>query len=102
MTAVKANGNEDILPTEYSLISISNDSLISETVKLAEDGDDVIVRLYESKNTRGSAEITFSFNVSRVMLCDLLENDIKELTVNNNTVKVDFKGFEIITLKISR
>ena len=70
-------------------------SISDETVKLAEDGDDVIVRLYESKNTRGSAEITFSFNVSRVMLCDLLENDIKDLTVNNNTVNIIISPFLI-------
>lgn len=102
MTAIKACGETDTLPSSFSAISVNCDNVVCETIKKAEESDDIIVRLYESKNIRKSAEIAFGFDVKEVKLCDLIENEIDTLNVTNNSVSVDFNGFEIITLKLIR
>ena len=102
MTAIKACGETDTLPSSFSAISVNCDNVVCETIKKAEESDDIIVRLYESKNIRKSAEIAFGFDVKEVKLCDLVENEIDTLSVTNNSVSVDFNGFEIITLKLIR
>ncbi len=99
MTALKAEGDGS-LDDEYSLVSIDKDNVIIETVKEAEYGNETIVRMYETKNTRTKATVKFGFNVSEAYLANLSEKEQKKLTVKNNTVSLDIKPFEIVTLKL--
>lgn len=100
MLCVKAGDKKGNLPDEYSFFSVDCDNVIFETAKQAEDSDSIILRGCEYFNKRTTAELKLGFDVQKVYLCDMLENNIKELTVENNSVSVDFKPFEIITLKI--
>lgn len=89
------------LPETFSLIWCDCPNVIIETVKQAEDGDDLIVRMYEAYGRRDSARITFGLPVERVCLCDLLERELPDgkLEIAENGVTVAIKGFEIVTLK---
>ena len=60
----------------------------------------MIVRAYETRNTRTKATFTFGFDVSEVALCDLGENELQKLPVRGRTVTVPVKPFEIVTLKV--
>lgn len=97
MTAVKTVGGGK-LPSEYSLVSVDCDNVIIETVKEAEYGKETIVRLYEAKNYRTRATVSFGFDVSEVYLGNLCEKKLKKLNVKNNKVSLDVKPFEIVTL----
>lgn len=97
MTAIKTEGKGN-LPSEYSLVSVNTDNLVIETVKEAEYTDETVVRMYETKNTRGKATVKFGFDVSEAYLANLSEKKEKKLTVKNNTVTFEYKPFEIITL----
>ena len=99
MRAVATAGNENSLPESYSLISVNRENVICETVKEAECGNDTVVRLYESKNMKCEAELTLGFEAKTCCLCDMLEREIKELPVNNGTVRIPMGAFEIVTLK---
>ncbi|MBQ9703269.1 MAG: alpha-mannosidase, partial [Clostridia bacterium] len=99
MTALKAEGDGS-LADEYSLVSIDKDNVIIETVKEAEYGNETIVRMYETKNTRTKATVKFGFDVSEAYLANLSEKEQKKLTVKNNTLSLDIKPFEIVTLKL--
>ena len=99
MTAIKSEGKGN-LPSEYSLVSVNTDNVVIETVKEAEYSDETVIRMYETKNTRGRATIKLGFDVSEVYLANLSEKKEKKLTVKNNSVTVDYKPFEIITLII--
>jgi alpha-mannosidase len=66
----------------------------------AEYSNDTVVRLYETKNFRAKTTINFGFDVSEVYLADLNEKAQKKLTVKNNSVVLDVKPFEIITLLV--
>ena len=100
MAAFAAEGDRDTLPTEYSAVSIDCDHVICETVKETEEGHDTVVRFYEYKNARGKATVRFGFPVGKVFLCDLMEREIRELPVKDDTVEYTVSPFEIVTLKV--
>ena len=100
MTAVETGKQNGTLPESYSFITSDCENVIVDTVKKAEDSDELVVRLYETYNRRGKATIKFGFDVQKVNLSDLCENKTKEIKVKNNSVTLDFKPFEIITLVV--
>lgn len=99
MYAVKATGAESTLPESFSMISLDKDNVICETVKEAEDGEATVVRLYESKNIKGKVSIDVGFKAKHCFVCDLMENELSELPIDNGRVSVEVGGFEIVTLK---
>ncbi len=101
MSAVKLGKQEGALPESYSFVSISDENIVIDTVKKAEDTDETVVRMYESWNKRvNGAKLTFGFDVSSAVLCDLMENEIEPLAVENNSVTLNVKPFEIVTVKV--
>ena len=100
MVAVK--GGKGNLPAEYSLFTVDCDNVIFETAKKAEDDETIILRGCEYYNKRTNAKISFGFDVKKAYLCDMLENNVQELNVVDNTVTVSFKPYEIVTLRIEK
>ena len=100
MVCVKAGNNKGSLSNEYSLFTVSPDNVIFETAKKAETEDSIILRGCEYYNKRTTAKITFGFPVKEAYLCDMLENNIQKLNIVDNSVSVDFRPFEINTIKV--
>ena len=100
MTAVKAQRGSGKLPERFSLFTLKAEGVIAETVKKAYDSEDTVIRMYEAKNMREKATLTFGFPVAEVYECDLEENPIRALPVKNGTVRLEVKPFEILTLKV--
>ena len=74
---------------------------IVETVKPAEDGDGVVVRLYEGHRTRGRCVLRFGRAPRSVHRCDLLETaDGEALEVEDGAVALDLRPFGIETLRV--
>ena len=73
--------------------------VIVETVKRAEDGDGIIVRMYEAYKERKTVRMAFA-GAKKAYLCDLNERALDEIAVEGNTLSFTIKPFEIITLKI--
>ncbi len=101
LIAIKPTGEKTKLPKEYSLLKISDRNIICETVKKCKRGDGIIVRLYEDNNKRTTATINFGFNVKSAKLVNLLEEEIENISIKENNITLDFKGFEIKTLKLT-
>jgi alpha-mannosidase len=85
---------------EYSLLSVDQPNVVIETIKRAEDGQGLIVRLYESQRSRRRVTLKSAFPIARAWSTDLLENPQRELAVSANQVKFDIKPFQIITLRL--
>jgi alpha-mannosidase len=84
----------------FSLFAIDRENVILETVKPAEDGSgDLILRFYEAKKAAVSARITLNLPVQRVALCDMLENELEELKPDGSGLALNFRAFEIKTLR---
>nr|MCR4718653.1 alpha-mannosidase [Bacillota bacterium] len=100
LIAEQVKGKKGSLPKEYSLVSTDSENIVIETIKKAENSNSLIVRLYEAYNQKGMAGIRFGLNVKKAFICDLLENEIEEVPINNNSLNLAVSNFEIVTLKI--
>ena len=89
------------LPATFSLLSVDKENVIPETVKPAEDGSGIIVRLYDAYDMRTEATLRAGFPFRKAWLCDMLENREAELPVAaDGTVSFPVKNFEIVTLRL--
>ncbi len=78
-----------------SLISVDTPQVRVEAVKLAEDSDAAIVRLYEAWGRPCRARVTTTLPCERVALCDLLERELRPAGL-----ELELRPFEIVTLKL--
>ena len=74
--------------------------MVIETVKRAEDGDGVIVRLYEARRTRSQVTLTSAFPLASAWRANILEENQAELAVDGNSVTFPVKPYEIVTLRM--
>ena len=95
--AGKCNGN---LPVSFSLVQTDSDNIIIETVKQCENGLGIILRLYDAYNCKSSPVMHFGIKPKCASICDLLENEISELEIDGNDIKLNVGNFEIITVKV--
>ncbi|MBQ8351053.1 MAG: alpha-mannosidase [Clostridia bacterium] len=102
MTVCKGMDGDGNLPEIYSTISCNRENVIMETVKESEDGEDLIVRMYDAKNMRSVCHITFGFAVASVEICNLMEEKGAPIAICNNSVDITIKPFEIVTLRIKK
>lgn len=87
-------------PVAAGLISSNHPNIVIETVKRAENGNGVIVRLYESQRRRGNVKLTTSFGLKSATRTNLLEDDQESVVVEGNTVELYVKPYEIVTLRL--
>lgn len=83
-----------------AFVACEDRNIVIESVKKAEDSGDIVVRLYECHNSRGQAELVCARTPVGAMLCDLEENEIMDLEIQDGIVSFDFKPFEILTVKL--
>jgi len=88
------------LRVSLSFLSTPTDHIVVETVKVADDGDGLIVRLYEAHNQRGPASLVFAQPVAQAVEVDLLERAIGSVAVADNRVSFDVRPFEVKTLRV--
>lgn len=83
------------------LISCDSPAVVIETIKRAEDGDGVIVRLFESQRKRHRATLRTAFEIGAAWRTSLLEDNQVELgTAGPRAVSLDLRPFEIVTLRL--
>jgi alpha-mannosidase len=86
---------------EGSLFHLDADNIIIETVKPAEDGTpDLIMRLYEAKRSTTRCALKTCLPVRSASLVNLVEEEIGKLELNNGQVSLDFRPFEIKTVRL--
>ena len=85
----------------FSLASLNVPNVVLETVKKAEDGDGVILRMYECENARTPVTLTFNRPFASAESCNCLEEpDGEPVKVDGNKVSFLVKPFEIKTVRI--
>ena len=102
MSVIELTKQSGELPESFSLVRVDSPAMIVETVKPAEDGRGIIVRLYESFGGTERAKITVPVEFKKATLTNLIERDIKELDIINGEIKITARPFEIITLRLEK
>ncbi|MBB3072106.1 alpha-mannosidase [Paenibacillus baekrokdamisoli] len=86
----------------YSFLKLSNPNVMIESVKKAEDNDDLIIRLYETAGTRLQTTLQPGFKHEGAWLADLMENKLEQLQPESELIHLTFKPFEIVTLRLTK
>ena len=86
--------------SEHGLLMAEGVELALGSLKRAEDGRGVILRLYEPHGARGPATLRFSFHLGRAERVDLLEEPEGAVEVRGDEVLLDVRPFEVLTLRV--
>ena len=100
LLVAEGGAEEQTISNLQSLISADQPNLVVETIKRAEDGDGIIVRLYESQRGRGQVTLTAGFPLASALRTNLLEKNRDELAPGGNRVTLFVKPYEIVTLRL--
>ncbi|MFA6448687.1 MAG: glycosyl hydrolase-related protein, partial [bacterium] len=88
------------LDPSVSFISINRPNVMLAALKLAEDEDALVIRLYESRNARGPVSVKLFKPIVQAMECDLLEKAAAPAKVVSGALRFDIKPYEIRTFKL--
>lgn len=89
-------------PARWGLVEVLPDNIIVTSVKRAEEGDDLIVRLYECTGKRTQARLRVNFKAGRPVEADLLERPIEGRRITNEGPPgyvFEVGPWEIVTLR---
>ncbi|MBR6322552.1 MAG: hypothetical protein IKR59_06755 [Lachnospiraceae bacterium] len=85
------------LPAEFSLVTCDAPNIIAETAKKAEDGEGIVLRLYETQGARTNFRLRFGTDFESIKLANLLEQATSELG-SGSEVELVAGPYDIITL----
>jgi alpha-mannosidase len=86
---------------ERSLFKLDASNIILDTLKPAEDGSgDLVLRLYECKRQATYAALEPGFAVTQAWQTDMMEENGVSLPIQQGTVSLDFRPFEIKTVRL--
>lgn len=88
------------LPPNKSFIKIEPSGVVMSSFKKAEDSDDFILRVYESKGKKVRVNIRLGFPVKKIKEVDLLERPIKSSLNFDKEFSFSIDPYEIKTFKI--
>jgi len=85
---------------EYSFAAVAHSNVVIETIKKAEDGKGIVVRMYESENAYTKTKLTVNAAFEKAYICNLLEEPEGEADVEENVIDVILKPYEVVTVKL--
>lgn len=83
-----------------SFMALESPTAVVDAVKGAEDGNGLIVRVYEAGGARGKAKLNLGFAASGATACDLMETDQCDVEIANGAIEFEIKPYEIKTFRI--
>ena len=83
-----------------SFINVDLPHVVVETIKQAEDGQGLIVRLYESQRRRGQFTLTAAFPLAEAWRTNLLEENQELLEIEGHHLRFSIKPYQILTLRL--
>ncbi len=89
-----------VQPSATSFVSTDRPGLVIETVKPAENGDGVIVRLYDAHNTRGPAMLTFAREIASAEETNMLEESAGAAEFAGRTLRLNVRPYGIQTFRV--
>jgi len=85
----------------HTLLAVDQPNIVIETVKIAEDGQDLIVRLYECQRRRGPVTLRTGVALAAAWRTNLLEEKAEALPCTKHSVAFPMHPYEIVTLRLT-
>ena len=82
------------------MLAVRPDNVFLSAVKLCEDSDDLIIRVWEAHGEAARAHIKLTGPIPSVAEVDLLEDEMGAAETDGDGVVVDIKPYEIRTFKV--
>lgn len=89
-----------VLPARFSLAQADAPHVVIDTVKQAEDGDGMILRLYEAHGARGRVNVSLGVPVCAVTECNLMEENESELELSGRSFSFFIKPYQVRTFRV--
>ncbi len=83
---------------DFSFASVAHSNVVIETIKRAEGGEGVVVRMYESENSYTKTKLTVNTPFEKAYICNLLEEPESEAAVLCDGIDVVLKPYEVVTV----
>ena len=97
---VKVSAHPSLPLAPGPFVTVDRPNVVIETVKQAEDGQGLIVRLYENQRQRGEFTLTTGFPLAGAWRTDLLEGNQERLETDDNSLRHPIKPYQIVTLRL--
>lgn len=100
----KVGDPDEPLPAERtSFLSIDNSNIVLVTWKLAEDSKGTILRLKETAGNEEDVRIKLAHaSLQSAHLCNSVEDDIRNLPVDENGIHLTFHPYQVLTIRLTQ
>lgn len=85
-----------------SLVKTDSIGIVLETIKKCEDGQGIILRLYENHNSRTCTKLHFDRRYHKIYMCDLMENPLSVIAKDSSEAEFIVSPYEIVTLMLEQ
>lgn len=100
LLAVSEKPHPGSYPGASAWLGFQSGHVVLDTIKSAEDGSGIIVRLYESAGSRAAAELNWKAGDIRASRVNLLEMETGPVESSGGVIPLSFKPYEVQTIKI--
>jgi alpha-mannosidase len=88
-------------PKKFGLLEVSSPNVVLSALKPAQDGAGVIARVYEASGRAAKdVNIHFAGGVQGASEVNLMEDSLRPIAVENNSIHFDLRPFEIKTFRL--
>jgi alpha-mannosidase len=100
LISMQLQSHQGGLPPQQTLVQLAPDNVVLTAIKKAEDDDALIFRFYEWAGKQSEVKIQLPPGAQSAQETDLMERPVGALVLQNGTVVVPTKPYEIKTVKI--
>jgi len=101
MLAAQVGKHGGPLPRRLGLLEISPETVMLSAVKRAEDGEGLIIRIFNPSSDSLEAELKLPYRLKSAWMTDLEEKPLKEISRSANAVRVGLAPKKVVTLKVA-
>jgi len=100
LEAFPAENQSGPLPKEQSFLSTDSANVLVDALKTAQDGDGIILRVYEAEQRRGRVKIECALPFERVTECNLMEENETDIETVGGAFAFSIRPFEVKTFRL--
>jgi alpha-mannosidase len=101
LRAMATDTHKGSLPSEYSFLSVETGHFEVTALKKAEQGDDFILRGYETQGEPETIRLHLKLPLKRAWLASLLEQPIRPMSFSDGILEFKCRPFEFVTLRLA-